>query len=134
MGHLLPPESVKITITIMYHEETVSKSSLTPNTPTALLTHPFPSAPFCLASSPPRVLARCSGDPRPQRAAAGPRRSSKATQRRSPRHSHRPRNACPYGYRLGATSGPVQRRVTTTRHRSSARRSCAAAIMARAKQ
>lgn len=52
MGHLLPPESVKIKITINYPEEPVSKSSLTPNTPTALLTHPFPSAPLCLASLP----------------------------------------------------------------------------------
>lgn len=105
MGHLLLLESVKIKITTNNYEEPVSKSLLTRNTPTALLTHPFPSASLCLASSsqeswqlqrrPTASASRCRSVPvLPSHAATPP--------------APPPPPARPYGYRLGAASGRLR--------------------------
>lgn len=88
MGGGLPLESVKIKITTNNYEEPVSKSLLTSNTPMALLTHPFPSAPLCLASSSQvvAVAATTHGLSEPLQLRAGPTepRSDAASARREP--------------------------------------------------
>lgn len=128
-GHPRPLESVKIKITTNNYEEPVSKSLLTRNTPMALLTHPFPSAPLCLASSsqeswqlqrrPTASASRCSSAPvLPSRAATPPAPAA------------RPSLRVP----AGSSFRPAQRRVTATKHRSPALRPGAVVRTARGKQ
>lgn len=131
--YLLLLQSVKIKITTNSYEEPVSKSLLTRNTPTALLTHPFPSAPLCLASSsqeswqlqrrPTASASRCRSVPvLPSRAATPPAPP--------PPPAARPSLRVP----AGSSFRPAQGCVTATRHRSPALRPGAAVRTARGKQ